>query len=178
VHAPEWVSKELERLHPQARLGWIGQDRLSSEEPLNKGSFFLLQLYHPRDAERTLHFAWDSAGPIWGSRFDPLRRVPFIMRPLTKEEVFSGQVLQIVREMMMPLKERIYSGLEREGRELEEGLNDLCGSAGEKMYWDSKRLDHAVPLADKFISEEDRALESGENNTDLSDFCKEQAGAV
>ena len=179
MHAPEWVSRELERLHPQLRLGWMGQERLSPDEPLNKGSFFLLQLYHRRDAERTLHFAWESSGPIWGSRYDPLQRVPFVMQPLSNEEVFTGEVLQIVREMMVPLKERLHSAMKEEGKVLDAEMDDLAGEMGEQMYWNSKRHDAELTcLPDKMIAQSDKDIATGDVDLDMSDTFLKDAGVV
>ena len=178
MHAPEWVCEELERLHPYLRLGWLGEERQSPEEPLNKGKFFLLQLYHARDADLTLHAYWGKAGPIWGSRFDPLRRCPIIVMPLETEDVFSGKVLKHVKDMFRPIKERALEVAREAGREFDAEIDDLAEGMADRIMWNRHRADRDwEPLPDKFLTKEDKDIITGNVDNDrLKDFYLNQIG--
>ena len=172
MHAPDWVCTELERIHPWVRLGWLGEKRQSPDEELNKGSFFLLQLYHARDAALTMYCPWEDAGPVWGSRYDPLRRVPVIIQPMTTEEVCSGEVIRLLRKMMNSniTKDAVDSRAEA-GKQFQQEVDDVAEASGERARHARKKLDHAVPYAKKFLTQEEKDMLSGDCDNDrLSDI--------
>lgn len=172
MHPPEWVLKKLQELHPQVRLGWIGQDREGSEDELNKGHFALIQLYQVRDSERT-YFGdeWSDRGPIYGKPFDRLSRVPRYLADLTSEDVFSGRAIALLQRWMRPMKDRFMESAKEKGAGYQSSIDNLAGEMGEEMYWKSKQTDatRPEPVAKKFITEKDKKRLSGEAATGVAD---------
>jgi len=163
MHAPEWVCKEIERLHPYLRLAWLGEDRQSPDEDLNKGAFFLLQLYHVRDAELTMLFPWDRAGPIWGSSFDPLQRVPIIVCPLETQAVFDGSVLKLVKDMSENITTRMRRAINEEAQGFQDKIDEMADEWGDYLYYKRHRHDgNWSSDAKKFLTKEDKDMMSGD----------------
>lgn len=164
MEAPSHITEALYRLHPQVRLGWIGEDRLSPDEPLNKGKFALLQLYHVRDAERTYYGdPWGDRGPVFGRPYDRLMRVPIMLHLVSAEDVFSGRIVFDVKRWMMPIRQRVEDAARERGREYQRQLDDLAGEIGSEMYWEAHNGGSATLTTPyKDLTDDDKAVLGGE----------------
>lgn len=164
MHAPDHICEALYRLHPQVRLGWVGADRLSPDEDLNKGQFALLQLYHARDAARTFYGdPWGDRGPVFGRPYDRLMRVPIMLHLVHPRDVFSGRIVMDVRHWMKPIKQRVEEAALERGRDYQRKLDDLAGEIGSEMYWNSHNGGSATITAPyKDLTAEDKAVLGGE----------------
>lgn len=188
MEAPRHITEAIYRLHNQVRLGWIGEDRLSPEEPLNKGKFALLQLYHRRDAERTFYGEpWNDRGPIFGRPVDR-SRVPIMLTFLDPEVVLNGSFMcacdgclagmdpcpraycdhkhngVLLRRWMMSMGARMIRSAEERGKVYQLQLDDLAGEMGSQMYFDSKQTGATSPpkVAKKHLTAKDKAVLGGE----------------
>jgi hypothetical protein len=174
MHAPEYICKEIERIHKRARLAWFGQDRKSDEEPLNKGTFILIQLMHWRDAENSpMQSRWEGRfGPIFGSRYDLLMRVPMMVCKVSPEEVFSGKVLARLKYTMKPIRERLYEENLKKGQEYERTVTEQAEATADHMLWhNSKNWQNSSSirtLTKEDVTEEDKAVLRGERKKDLT----------
>lgn len=149
MHPPAHIVAKLQELHPQARLGWVGKDKRDPDE-LNAGNFALLQLYHQRDASRTYLEAWGDRGPVFGKDYDRLSRVPVWVKNFTKQEVFSGAILDDVKKMLRPVRERYEVSALQKGSQQASAMRDLAGEAGQFLWHTSQKRDNAVPQTKKF----------------------------
>lgn len=169
---PTWICKELERLHPQLRLGWVGKPREGDE--LNQGFFALIQLYHSRDAERTFFTPWhtiENRGTIYGSRFDPLMRLPIYLADIEPADVFSGACLPAIKRWMRPMKERHMESAIEKGKAYEAEVQDMSEGAADYMLWSANKpdstSDRTITNAD--VTEHDKAVLRGETKRDLTE---------
>jgi hypothetical protein len=171
MHAPEWVCNELYRLHPQVRLGWVGQDRSGPDDELNKGKFALIQLYAVRDSERTYFGdAWNDRGPIFGKTYDRLFRIPRILELIEPEDVFSGKIVMLLKRWMTPIKNRVTDSRREKGRKYKAQLDDLAGAMGEELYWKGQHATSRPPVvANKFLSDKEKAIINGDVPSKISE---------
>lgn len=174
MHPPEWICKELERLHPQLRLGWVGQERRRPDEDLNKGCFALIQLYHSRDHARTYFTPWhtvDNRGPVYGSRFDPLARFPIYLADIEPADVFSGACLPAIKRWMRPMKERYMESAKEKGKQYEAEVQDMAEGAADYMLWSANKPDSTSDrtVTNAEVTEYDKAVLRGEVKKDLTE---------
>lgn len=164
MEAPRHICEALYKLHQQARLGWVGADRLSPDEDLNKGQFALLQLYHRRDAERTYYGdPWNDRGPVFGRPYDRLMRVPIMLHLIHPQDVFSGKVIFDVKRWMMPIRERVELAAVERGKAYQDELDNLAGEIGSEMYWSAHNGGSAtINTPYKDLTAEDKAVLGGE----------------
>lgn len=185
MEAPSHITEALYRLHPQARLGWVGEDRLSPEEPLNKGKFALLQLYVRVDAERTFYGEpWNDRGPVFGRPYDRLARLPVMLTMIAPAHVLNGAFLCacevcleghevclkvgcahrhadiLIRRWMMSLPERIERAALAKGRQYQAELDNMAGEIGSEVYWRTKHGESAVTPGVE-LTPEDKAIAAG-----------------
>jgi hypothetical protein len=126
---------------------------------MNKGQFFLLQLYHKRDASLTMHTHWDSAGPVWGSRYDLLGRVPVIIAPIKNEDVFNGRVIGLARDMTRPLKEQILQSYTEAGKDFDRDIDDLAEDMSSRWMFKKKDPNREwQPYANKFLTKTEKDI--------------------
>lgn len=162
MHPPDHRSKALEKLHPRARLGWVGMERDADDENINKGQFALLQLY-PKRAE-VLYEPWNGRGPVFGSHFDPLQWQPCWLANFDPQEVFNGEFLAKVKRWMTPMSKRVKESAIEKGKALEAEVSDITGDAGERLYWAAqKATDRPNVVAKRHMGAEDKAVLSGDN---------------
>lgn len=160
MEAPKFITEALYRLHPQARLGWVGQDR-GPKDDLNKGHFALIQLYMRRDAERTYYGdPWNDRGPIFGRRYDRLARVPILLFLIDPKDVFSGKIIADVRHWMKPIKQRVEEAAIERGKAYQAELDNLAGEIGSEVYWRTKHGESAVTPGVQMTAE-DKAVAAG-----------------
>jgi hypothetical protein len=163
MHAPQWVLDEIERVNPLARLGWAGEDRESKDEPLNKGMFAVLDLYPKRLADRTFKTLWGDRGPVFGSYYDPLERIPVWISNIAPEDVFSGAVIGIIKRYCEDIQERLDRTWREEQEQQRKMKKELAGEVGSYMYWQSKRESNATnTLPQKFVTQEEKARAAGD----------------
>lgn len=162
MYPPAWVCKKIEEVHPWARLGWQGRERKTADE-LNAGQFVVLQLYHQRDAKRTLLHPWNDQGPIFGSRFDPLQRVPIMVKSVTNEDVFSGRVLDLLKEWITPLKQRIDETEAETSRDLDRKYSDMAREHVSHLHHAAMKTGatRPKPVAKKYLTKREKDLLSG-----------------
>jgi hypothetical protein len=162
MHPPQWVVTEIERVNPWARLAWSGEER-APDEPLNKGSFAIIDLYPRRMADRTYKTLWDGRGPVFGGDYDRLTRVPVWIENVHPRDVFNGAIVPRIRYLMTDIRERVEVGWSEARKQRREETRELAGQAGEHLYWSAqKSTDPAPTVADKFVSNEDKARTAGD----------------
>lgn len=194
MEAPKHICEQVYRLHEWCRLGWVGEDRLSPDEPLNKGRFALLQLYHAYDAARTYYGdPWNDRGPIFGRPFNRDQRVPIMLTLLEPAAVLTGSFLcscdgclagadpchrlgcghshqgVLLRRWMMSIGERMMRAAEERGRIYQTELDNLAGEIGSEMHWHAKKDGAVIPEPHKFLTEDDKAVLSGETAKGVKD---------
>lgn len=153
MHPPQWVCEELERISPWARLGWHGERR----------AFAILDLYPAHLARRTFRELWDGKGPVFGSDYDRLQRVPIWIDEVSTEDVFSGAVVARVRRYATPLKQRLERSWKARQSERKREFRELAGAQGEHLYWSARKSPHSGKvLAQKFIPKRDKAICAGD----------------
>jgi hypothetical protein len=175
MHPPEWVVSELENLHSQARLGWLGvpdEDDPEEEKELNRGTFVLLQLYLKKDVERiptsTPWRLFPCAGPVFGKRWDPLEREPVALAHIAPKDVFSGKVLAIVKEWMRPAYERVVEDAKIRGSNVASRMEDNSRAAADWFWWAKNKSPFTTPsIPKKFITEAEKKYLAGEDSIDL-----------
>jgi hypothetical protein len=178
---PEWVVKGIERLDKHARLAWTGGDidpaqyadlqwdwlqgqaLLETFDALNKGQFYIVKLFHPRDSARSHHGSWDSAGPVFGTYYDPLQRIPHIITPVTKQSVCNGAAIRMARDLLAPWEVPHIQSLEAADKQYIADRQDQAEAAGDYLWHKANRPDsgHTV-LAKKFVDERQKKVLSGD----------------
>lgn len=136
--APEWVTKELERIHKRVRLGWWGWPKKDPLE-LNVGTFMILQLYHWRDAENTIRGFWNERGPIYGSNFDRLMFIPVMIERVTPMQVYQGTVISRVRELMKLVEQRIREQRLEKGKAYKSETRDRAEAMVDYMRYHNRK---------------------------------------
>jgi hypothetical protein len=169
MHPPWEAVENLERLESTARLAWF-PDPQKAEGELNAGAFALLQLYPRAKMDEILYEPWGDKGPVFGSTWNNDKYYPAWLANFTKEQVFSGSFILDVRRWMRPLKERVVESAQELGREKQARMRDMAEEAGDRMYHKAqKSLDRPPVLAKKFVSEEDKAILSGDAQRDYTE---------
>lgn len=166
MHPPEYVLEEVERLHPHARVGWIGDE----DDP--KAGFYFIQLIPKQLVAYEMNQPWEDLGPIFGSDYDPLERVPYMMAgPFHPRKEKWAEVLQALKKMLEPFNDRIYKENRKLGEAYDDAVRDLAGEMGSYIYWQSKQTNAAqrrdIPY--KSLTEEEKAVLRGECMRDLRD---------
>lgn len=163
MEAPDWVCKEVERINPLARLAWAGEARTSNKEALNKGSFAIIDLYPKRMADVTFKTLWGDRGPIFGSSYDPLQRVPVWIDNVSPEDVHSGKVVAIIKRFCTDIQERLNRTWQEEQESQRRDRREMAGEIGSYMHWDAKKSLHATNvIADKHITKAEKAVAAGD----------------
>ena len=162
MHPPKWVCEKIESVHKWARLGWQGREKSTPDE-LNPGQFVVLQLYHQRDAKRTLLQHWDHRGPVFGSYFDPLQRVPIMVKSVANEDVFSGAVLDHLKEWCQPLKPRLDECEAEANKTLDSKYTDMAHERISHMHHAANKTGatRPRPVARKFLTKADKNILMG-----------------
>ena len=164
MHPPQYVLDEIERLHPWARLGW-------TEEGPTPG-FYFVQLIPKRVFEFEFNEPWGDLGPIYGSDYDPLERVPYMMAgPFHPKSEKWEDIIASLKDYFEPLNERLYKENRKKGEAYDDYVKDLAGEMGSYLYWRSKQTDAAqrrdIPY--KALTEEEKSVLRGESMKDLRD---------
>lgn len=176
MHAPEWITEEIYRVHKDARLAWFGQDREGPEEDLNKGKFALVQLYHWRDAAETFYGdPWGDRGPIFGRPYDRLQRVPIMLTLIDPEDVFSGKVVAMLKRWCTPIRERVMLAAREKGAEYQSQVNDLAEAGGDYLHWTAQKSTDRPPVVpQKDLTEDDKAVLRGDTIKGVKDAFVEK----
>ena len=163
MEPPKHICQKIEELHKWARLGWEGRERRTPDE-LNPGQFVVLQLYHQSDAKKTMLQLWNKAGPVYGSYFDPLQRIPVRTFAVTPEEVFYGTVLDKLKEALQPIKERIDLSELEASKTLDAKYTDMARERVSYMRHAANKTGatRPKPVAKKFLTKREKALLSGD----------------
>jgi len=153
MRAPDWVCEEVERINPLARIGWEGETQ----------RFAVLDLYPKRLADVTFKTLWEGRGPVFGSDYDHLQRIPIWIDEVSVEDVFSGKVTQIVKRLCKDIQERLNKTWQEEQESQRRTKKELAGAMGSHMYWNSqKSLNATNIIADKHISKAEKAIAAGD----------------
>jgi hypothetical protein len=164
MHPPRWVLDELVRITPWARIGWLGKERGPKDE-LNKGEFVLLDLIKARLIDKTFKEPWADRGPVYGPWFDPLARMPVMIKAYQPEEVFGGAIIADVKRLVTPLKPRLDKTWLAEERKYRDGISDLAGQMGSELYWRAHRNIEggiATHLPNKCLTKKEKEVLTGE----------------
>lgn len=170
MEPPKHILDAIEAVHPMVRIGWEGRERKTDDE-LNAGQFHLIQLYHQRDASRCFHDPWRNRGPLYGSRYDPLKYVPFRIETLEHKDVFGGRVVEMVKGMMGDFYSELVAARSEQGRDWDRYIHDLATEAADRMFFENNKTDatRGLPTPYKCTTEEDKAVLSGEKLTKVED---------
>ena len=129
MRPPEWVSLDVERENKYARLAWHGEEQ----------QFAVVDLVPAPLVKRMIKEPWGNRGPVFGSYFDRLRRVPVWVDNVDTSDVMSGRVAHLVRRWSTPLKKRLEDRHEATKREQADSVSNVAGEMGEEMYWRAQR---------------------------------------
>jgi hypothetical protein len=179
MHPPQHELDRIQKLHPWARLGWIGRKRTSPDD-LNVGDFYLVQLISQRAAQFEYNEPWADKGPIYGKAYDPLQRVPFMMAgPFPAEDIYSGAVTAALELLLRPPQDRVYKSQRSKGEQMDDDVTQLAGEMGEYLWWKANQTDamsnRATPAKD--VTAEEKAVLTGERMRDLKNtFVTGQSG--
>lgn len=168
MYPPDHIVREIERIHKQVRLGWVGTPKKDPAE-INVGKYYLVQLYHWRDAEKSVRERWGERGPLFGKRYNPLMRVPIMIGEVPIEDVFGGKVIQTLRWWMKPIDQRIRESQLKASAQYDAKVSDAAGEQTDWLLWKSNQTDatRPVPVAKKFMTDEDKKTLDGEYNQSL-----------
>ncbi len=183
---PNWVIESIQKVHKHARLGWRGiAPKPGEEKELNKGFFYVLQLYHKRDAERSaLSAPWKSEyGPIFGAPFDINSRVPMMVAKIEDaRRVFSGSIIDDLKFWMVPASRRARESAKEAGKKYKSAVHELAEEAADYMLWhNSKNWQNQSSkrwLTNDDLTEEDKAVLRGETLEDLTEAFMPHEGSV
>tara|TARA_B100000959_G_C14657665_1_gene491072 strand:- start:115 stop:660 length:546 start_codon:yes stop_codon:yes gene_type:complete len=179
MHPPEWVVKKIESIVPSARLGWIGENRESLDDEPNKGSFAILQLLRKRATKRVVMDEWNSRGPIFGSRFDPLSQSPVWIINVSKEDVFSGKVISLLKRWITPIQERLDEVNLQRGRDYESTIQDIAHEMGSELHKKAQASsDSCRYVANKHITKKEKDIIRGKNSESVADVFKTKAAPL
>ena len=171
MYPPQHVLDEIQEIHPQIRVGWIGYDRSGPDEELNKGDFYLIQLVPKRAMGLEFNEPWGDKGPIYGQDWNRMDRVPFMAAgPLDTEDMFSGAVCKTLRKLCSKSawQRRVDSAAEK-GNEYDRQVTDLAGEIGEHLWWQANQTGHTGPdkVANKHLTPDEKAVLNGDSKKDL-----------
>ena len=127
---PNWVVEKLKEINPRLRLGWCGEPKTFEDGDFPEGHFVLVQMYHPRDAERTLFFDFPETWPIFGGPYDPLRWRPMYKFRVSPRDVFQGTVLDIAKEFSKSAKQQVMEEIEESNYKIQFEYDDRTGEDG------------------------------------------------
>jgi hypothetical protein len=176
MHPPDWITDEVERTHPDARLGWVGKDRESPDDELNLGSFALVQLLKKRAADRTICERWNDQGPLFGSTFDSLIWTPVWISNVSKEDVCSGKVIPLLKRWITPIQERLDEVNIQRGRDYESMAESISHELGTEIFKQSqKSIDKPRYVARKHMPDSVKDKLSGKEHQNLTDVFMHKA---
>lgn len=162
MHPPQHIVAKLEEINPNVRLGWTA--RKYAGAPAG-GAFAVLDLYPRALAEQSFEAWWDDSGPVFGSSYDPLQRIPIIKKWYTPIQVFNGDVVGWVKHASRTDKQFARYIRERNERLIKERTDarkDMAGELGEELYWRGQRGTEPVPtIPDKDVTAADKAKLDG-----------------
>lgn len=127
MRPPDWVCREVEKVHPICRLGYEGGDVMH-----------LIELWRVRERPTTI-MGREFKGRIFGSKYDLLMRVPLAITTVPIEQAFSGEVINVVRRLTKNFAKRRMEALLEEGRRQEAELRSMAEEMGKEVYWQHKK---------------------------------------
>lgn len=166
MHPPQYVLDEIERLHPHARLGWSGAE----DDP--KAGFFFVQLIPKRLVDYEYNEPWNNQGPVYGSDYDHLERIPYKMAgPFHPRSESWEDVIASLKTMFEPLNDRLYKQNRAKGEAYDDWVKDLAGEMGSYLYWKSKQTGATTrtDIPYKTLTEDEKSVLRGEQKRDLRD---------
>jgi len=153
VHPPQWVCEAIERLSPWARLGWHGERR----------QFAIIDLYPQRLASQTYRERWGDNGPVFGTDYDRLARVPIWIDEVSPGEVFSGRVIRRVARYKTSLRDRARRAWSKRQAGRRHHLRESAGEQGQYLRWRANKSPHSgTTIADKHITKSEKAIAAGD----------------
>lgn len=175
MYPPAWVCRKLKEMDPSIRVAWAGDEDADAEQ-LNPGMFVMVKLYHNRDAKHTIAGTpWypGQHGPIYcptkngvTSRpdWDMHKYKPFWLAEIPSEDLKSGKIIEDLRRWNTPWVERQKANLKAQSAKYKSRSMDISGALTDEMLWNSQKAESTrpVPVAKKFMSEDDKAFEQGE----------------
>lgn len=167
MHPPKHILDKLQELHPQVRIGWLGEDQPGcpadlSDDTDNRGCFVLLQLYHKRDFDRTFYQPFEYS-TVFGKPYDPQVRQPVQLKAYQKQDVFNGAIIEDVRRMVQhTVRERYEASAMEKGSQVAAQISDLAGEAGQYLWHRKNKRDNADNVARKFTPEVEVARSADE----------------
>ena len=182
MNPPSFVVEGIEKIHKYARLGWRGLDKRPDEETLNKGFFYLLQLYHKRDVLKNALAAEWTHGPVYGSPYDINVRTPVMIAKLSHDDIFKGLILEKLRYWMIPMQRRTRDSALEAGKAYAAKVHDLAEGQADFMLWHNSKTwqnattNRTTTFTD--LTEHDKAVLRGEAKPDLTQAFMPHAGSV
>jgi hypothetical protein len=126
------------------------------------GAYALLDLYPQRLSRMTFALHWDDMGPVYGSPYDRLARVPIVKAWVTPAELFSGDVIPMLRRMITPLKDRVRERNVQVLRERAAWKKDKSAQMAEQMRWQAqKSYDKPNAFAKKHLTKAEKSILDG-----------------
>lgn len=176
MHPPNWVVEKLEEIEPSTRLGWVGEDRTSPDDELNKGTFAILQLFRKRASKKMICERWKGRGPVYGSSYDLLTHDPVWIINVSKEDVFSGKVVALLKRWVTPIQERLDAVNVQRGRDYESNIQDMAHELGTELYRKAQASsDSCRYVANKHVTQKEKDIVSGKGKESVADVFKTKA---
>ena len=150
MQPPQWVLDKIEELHPLCRLGYDGGDE-----------YAVCELWRVREAPTTMIGA-PFLGHVYGSRYDPLEKVPLQIMTAGFVEVQTGAVIDRVKAALTSFKDRAIAMRRAKGEEEEAFVQEMAEELGDRFWHEGRRShERGVAVADKHIMAEEKAIADG-----------------
>jgi hypothetical protein len=149
-YPPARTCQKLHDFSPLLRLAWDGE----------LGKFALVQLFSMRRAAKSYREPWKRRGPIFDKNgktrqdFSRLSYVPIYIIDVETEDVFSGEVVRLVKRWSRPIAARVHEAALEKGRALESNFKDMAHEMGSELYKKSQAGGYGAPVvARKHVEE-------------------------
>ena len=143
MEAPAWVCKKLAEVDPNARIGFDGKN------------FALVKLYRSRDLEKKFIADpdyWRSRGPVFNKEggiqpdWDLIERVPCAVSVMNADSVFSGTVIDLLKNWTQDIRDVQRDELLRQAKEYEEVLQKDAEQMTDFAEWHHR---HAYKIGEQ-----------------------------
>lgn len=153
---PDWVVREIARIHPDCRIGYEGGETYS-----------LVELWPPRLANPMWGKRFE--GHVFGPRFDPVSRMPLAITSVPIESVHDGSVLFDVRRMLTSGEQRRKNAVRAKVQAEQTQLDELAEQVGDQVWHNATRTGRtgSTAMARKHLTNDERRILSGEADEEL-----------
>lgn len=151
MQPPQWVLDKIEEIHPLCRIGYAGGDE-----------FAICELWRQREAPETF-LGTPFLGRVFGSRYDPVERVPLQIMTCPISDVMYGHVIEQIRVATTSFRDRAIAMRRQKGIEEEAFVKEMAEDLGDRFWSESQRShERGVAVPDKAITPEERAVANGD----------------